>query len=205
MLADAGISPLGAVTSYTTGDSGGSAPMEVNLIKGKGKWKGKQNDKGKSKGKQSFDKGKSKGKFDKGKGRFNSKGSGDGVKGSQKGQSGTKIDANTCSYCGKYGHWQRDCLKKKADLQSKQVRVVEDVGDAKADTSYSNATASTAAGSVRLVSMVDTSQVHSIVEDLTMFSLPSSSSSPFQLCMLSVCSEFDQFDMSCTDDDDHWT
>eukprot|EP00435_Cladocopium_sp_Y103_P049904 s97_g15.t1 len=128
VLADAGIAPLGAVTSYATADSGGTMPMEVNLIKGKGKWKGKQqSDKGKTKGKHSFDKGKSKGKqFDKGKGKNTGKGD-NNYKGSQKGNSGTKLDPNTCSYCGKYGHWQKDCLKKKADQQNKQVRVVEDV------------------------------------------------------------------------------
>ena len=60
VLADAGIAPLAAVTSYS-GDSGGTAPMEVNMIKGKGKWKGKQqSDKGKAKGKFGFEKGKTK-------------------------------------------------------------------------------------------------------------------------------------------------
>ena len=203
VLADAGIAPLGAVSSYAN-DGGASAPMEINMIKGKGKWKGKQqSDKGKSKGKSGFDKGKPKGKqFDKGKGKSSSKGAGDSSKGSQKGQSGAKLDSNVCAYCGKYGHWQRDCLKKKSDQQNKQVRVVEDVGDSKTDTTYSSATASTAAASVRMVSIADTSHAHGLVEDLTVFSLPSSSSSPFQLCMISSC---DQFDMSSTDSDMNWT
>ena len=52
VLADAGIAPLGAVTSYS-GDSGGTVPMEVNMIKGKGKGK-QQSDKGKAKGKFGF-------------------------------------------------------------------------------------------------------------------------------------------------------
>eukprot|EP00435_Cladocopium_sp_Y103_P049630 s2564_g15.t1 len=191
VLAYAGIAPLGAVTWYATADSGGTAS--------KGK---QQSDKGKAKGKQSFDKGKSKGKqFEKGKGKKTGKRSGDNYKGSQKGNPGTKLDPNTCSYCGKYGHWQKDCLKKKSYQQDKQVRVVEGVGD-KIETTYSSATASTAASSVRMVSMVDASHAHGLVEDLTVFSLPSSLSNPFQLCMLS---SFSQFGMSCTDSDMNWT
>eukprot|EP00435_Cladocopium_sp_Y103_P049163 s1537_g14.t1 len=130
MVAHAGISLLGAVTSNAVADSGGSAPMEIKLIKGKGEWKGKrQSDKGKTKGKQGSDKGKTKGRqFDKGKGKNTGKGFGECCKGSQTGNSGTKLDANVCAYCGKHGHWQRGCLKKKADQQNKQVRVFEDVG-----------------------------------------------------------------------------
>ena len=48
------------------------------------------------------------------------------------------------------------------------------------------------------------------VEDLTMFSQPSSSSSPFRLCMVSsTCSACStacaEYDMTCTDDDQFWT
>ena len=204
VLADAGIAPLGAVSSYASDGGASALSLQINMIKGKGKWKGKP-DKGKSKGKSGFDNGKAKGKqFDKGK--SNCKGFGDSHKGSQKGQSGAKLDANVCAnvcaYGGKHGHWQRDCLKKKSDQQNKQVRVVEDVGDSKTDTTYSSTAASTAAASVRLVSMADTSHAHGLVEDLTVFSLPSSSSSPFQLCMLSSCN---QFDMLSTDSDMNWT
>ena len=113
-----------------------------------------------------------------------------------------KLDSNVCACCGKYGHWQRDCLKKKSDQQNQQARDVEDVGDSKTDTTYRSATASTAAASVGMVSMANTSHVHGLVEDLTVFSLPSSSSSPFQSCMISSC---DQFDMSSTDSDMNWT
>jgi hypothetical protein len=82
--------------------------MEVNLVKGKGKQKGKNNNgKGKGKGKPVFPKGKSKGKAsDKGKGKSsNGKGYGDNAKSSSKGGSSGKLDANTCAYCGKSGHW----------------------------------------------------------------------------------------------------
>ena len=37
VLADTGIAPLGAVSSYAN-DGGASAPMEINMIKGKGNW-----------------------------------------------------------------------------------------------------------------------------------------------------------------------
>ena len=107
VLADVGAGPLGTVTSYASGD-GGSAPMEVNLVKGKGKQKGKNNNgKGKGKGKPVFPKGKSKGKAsDKGKGKSNNgKGYGDNAKSSSQGGSSGKLDANTCAYCGKSGHW----------------------------------------------------------------------------------------------------
>ena len=56
VLADVGAGPVGAVTSYATGD-GGTAPMEINMVKGKGKQKGKNN-KGKGKGKPVFRKAK---------------------------------------------------------------------------------------------------------------------------------------------------
>ena len=85
------------------------------------------------------------------------------------------------------------------------MRVVEDVGDSKSDTIYSNAAASTAASSVRMVSQVGSFggvSAPGFVEDLKVFSVPSSSSSPFQLCMITCNS---QFDMSCTDGDMDWT
>ena len=130
----------GAVTSYST-DSGGNAPMEVNMVKGKGKHKGKDPySKGKGKGKSTFlPKGKGKTKStEKGKGKGNG---GDSYKGSQKGSNTGKMDPNVCAYCGKSGHWARDCRKKKADMQ---VRQVENTTDPK-DTVYSTASATTTA------------------------------------------------------------
>ena len=122
VMADIGASPLGAVTSYSTGDSG-AAPMEVNQIKGKSKGKSKNAfGKAKGKGKPVFPKGKGKSKSDKGKGKnSNGKGYGENSKGQQKGSFSGKVDANTCSYCGKTGHWQKDCYKKKNDMQVRQV------------------------------------------------------------------------------------
>ena len=118
ILTECGANPVGAVTSYATG-SDGPAPMEVNLVqKGKGK-KGKASDKGKSKGKGSYNSGKGKGKGgDSGKGKGQQKGF-DSRKGQQKGYGGgqrkQKLDVNVCAYCGKSGHWQCDCRKKRAD------------------------------------------------------------------------------------------
>eukprot|EP00435_Cladocopium_sp_Y103_P061798 s1685_g23.t1 len=69
LLMDIGAAPLGSVTSYNI-IGGGTAPMEINQIKGKGK-KGKSPyGKAKGKGKPVFPKGSGKGKsFDKGKGK----------------------------------------------------------------------------------------------------------------------------------------
>ena len=51
--------------------------------------------------------------------------------------------------------------------------------------------------------------VEPFVEDLTIFSQPSSSSCPFKLCMIrkvcNVCSACIKYDMTCTDDDHCWT
>ena len=89
--------------------------MEVNQIKGKSKGKGKNTAaKAKGKGKPAFLKGKGNGKSDKGKGKnSNGKGYGENSKGQQKGSYIGKVDANTCSYCGKIGHRQKDCYKKR--------------------------------------------------------------------------------------------
>jgi hypothetical protein len=45
---------------------------------------------------------------------------------------------NVCAYCGKSGHWPRDCHKKRAD-QQQQVRQVGELNDAKRETSVYNA------------------------------------------------------------------
>ena len=94
VLQDLGATPIGAVTSYSSGDTG-SAPMEVNLIKGKNKGKGKSSDKGKGKGKPNFSKGRGKGKYtDKGKGKGGSgKGYGDNSKGGQRTSYAGKVEA----------------------------------------------------------------------------------------------------------------
>ena len=142
ILTECGANPVGAVTSYATG-SDGPAPMEVNLVqKGKGK-KGKTSDKAspKAKGLTTVAKAKEKAvTLEKGKGQqegFDSR------KGQQKGYGGgqqqkQKLDVNVCAYCGKSGHWPRDCHKKRAD-QQQQVRQVGELNDAKRETSVYNA------------------------------------------------------------------
>ena len=213
VMADiSGAAALGTVTSYAVGD-GGAAPMEVNQIKGKAKGKGKfGSGKAKGKGKPVVPKGKGKGKpSDKGKGKgYSSKGYGDNSKGSQKGSTSGKIDANTCAYCGKAGHWARDCHKKKADMQVRQV-----VENDPKDTAHSSGTAAASSTAIRAVQILETPTfepptTHVHFEDLTVFSQRSSSSSPFKLCVVSeICSVCAapcmEFDMTCTDGDSQWT
>ena len=122
------------------------------MVKGKGKQKGKNN-KGKGKGKPVFPKGKSKGKSsDKGKGKSNSsgKGYGDGSKNPSKNTYAGKVDYNSCAYCGKPGHWAKDCHKKKADMQVRQV----EEGDSK-DTVINSGTAAASTSAVRVVQIFE--------------------------------------------------
>jgi hypothetical protein len=182
ILVECGATPLGAVTSYASASDGSPAAMEVNLLRSKGKGKkGKGSDKGKGKQKgYAGDKGKSKGKgYDSGKGKGSNKGQN---KGQQKGYGGfqqqkPKIDSNTCAYCGKSGHWQRDCHKRKADQQ--QVRVVTDGQEPKPETAYSTSSMTTGSGSqaIRLVTAQDSFNRVSHFEDLTLHSCPTSPSS----------------------------
>ena len=90
--------------------------MEIGRVETKGKQKGKNKTKGKSKNDGSFQKGKGKVK-----GKFPASNTGKG-KGKPSGQSDK---SNTCLYCGKPGHWKRDCRKYKHDLETGQVRQVE--------------------------------------------------------------------------------
>ena len=199
ILMECGAGSLGAVTSYASGDDTGSGPMEVNLLqKGKGK-KGKNASKGKGqdsgKGKSSYGKGKGKGQ-DSGKGKGPSKGGGKAQsKGNAAGQTKQKLDANICAYCGKHGHWQRDCYKKKADQQAQQgqVRVVGEAVDNKQDTAHSTASFSTGSGSqaVRLVSVRAPDHHVGHFEDLTVHSLPTSPSSSHGVRVLREIKRFD--------------
>ena len=118
-------------------DSGGVQPMDVDVIKGRGKdSKGKGKDsKGKGKdGKGKDTKGK-KGKPGSGKGGFDSlgkswqSGQGSGWSSSQgggwssgwssggwnqqpKGKGKKGLDPNACAICGRRGHWKNECPQK---------------------------------------------------------------------------------------------
>ena len=105
---------------------------------------------------------------------------------------------NTCAYCGKTGHSQKDCHKKQRDMHSKQVRVVEEVTSETATTTASSGNAS----SVRMVSAAGGAFDSCYVEDLTVFSSGSSGSAVHHVQMISdACVHFD---MSCTDSDSDW-
>ena len=208
ILTECGANLIGAVTSYAGGSDSGPAPMEVNLVqKGKGK-KGKSGDKGKGKNKGSYGTGKGKGKnYGSGKGKSQNKGY-DSRKGQQKGQGNgqqykQKLDINACAYCGKTGHWQRDCLKKKAD-QQQQVRQVGEQSDSKRETAFSTASMSTGSGSqaIRLLSVQTCSNHTGHVEDLTIHSVPTSPCSSHRLRMVG---ELKQFDMAASDSNGSWT
>ena len=130
---------LGVVTSYAQPTGPGPTPMEIdNIQEYKGKSKGKR--KGKTKGKQ---KGASKGKGKVGDFSKKGKSKGDGNKGKGKSQA---VSTDTCRYCHKIGHWEKDCRKLKRD-QANQVRQVGTEGSPSA-SSPSVSASSTAAFSV---------------------------------------------------------
>ena len=146
----------------------GPAPMEIDQVqwrKGKGKSKSKFDQKGKSKGKN-------KGKFS----APQTKGfKGDSKSGKGKG-TGSRISEDVCSYCGKIGHWKRDCHKYKREKGQGKVRVVEEDGTAQthaasSSTTYVNNSKQQQQGSVNVFqrSSVVIEEVDSPVHDLTAF------------------------------------
>ena len=95
----------------------GAIPMEIDRLAGKGKY-GKGKD-----GKGKYGKGKGKGKD--AKGADAGKGKDKHPKGKDKGDKQPKsADRNQCLYCGKQGHWKRDCKRYKADVKAGKVRAV---------------------------------------------------------------------------------
>ena len=117
--------------------SNGPMPMEIDRVQDKGYFKGGKG-KGK-KGKDSFGQ-KGKGKDGvKGKGKYNSHGSGKGGKGKD------DRSSKACLYCGKLGHFKRDCRKFLYDQKNGNVRQVEEqsqnpVPPAAADNSSQSST-----------------------------------------------------------------
>ena len=105
----------GGAASSTSHDTGGPAPMDISRVETKGKQKGKTKSKDKSKSDSTGNKGKGKVK-----GKFSSN------TGKGRGKPTSQVDkTNVCLYCGKPGHWKRDCRKLKHDQQTGQVRQVE--------------------------------------------------------------------------------
>ena len=102
-----------------------AVPMEVDRLKGKGKdTKGKHGKLGK--GKDSKGNGKdSKGYGKDSKGKHDKHGKGKDGKGKH-GDRNSANNANKCLYCGKQGHWKRDCKKFKADQKAGRVHAVTD-------------------------------------------------------------------------------
>ena len=108
-----------------------SGPMEVDMVQDKGGKKGKHkgkftkgkgfgSDKGKGgKGETKFD-GQQKGKQGKGQVHF-----GNG-KGNYSNANANSVSSDACLYCGKRGHWKRDCHQRQRD----QANKVQCVGDA---------------------------------------------------------------------------
>ncbi|CAE7314572.1 unnamed protein product, partial [Symbiodinium sp. KB8] len=145
--------------TYSLGDGRGSSgfqPMDVDAIGAlsyKGKNKGKDY-KGKPKGKDYNNKGKS--KDGKGKPQQYPKGKDQGKgwnnqqqnKGKNKGKGNVKNDSEVCLYCGKRGHWKRDCYKYKSDM-AKGIKQVASGDDATTvnDSASVAASASTVAPS----------------------------------------------------------
>ena len=216
---------LGVVTSYAQPTGPGPTPMEIdNIQEYKGKSKGKH--KGKTKGKQ---KGASKGKGKVGDFSKKGKSKGDGNKGKGKSQA---VSIDTCRYCHKVGHWEKDCRKLKRD-QANQVRQVGTEGSPSANspsvsassaaafsvdpsTTYRSSTVSSgnpAGSSVRRVAFIDALDE---CEDLTCFQTFESNSN--HVCVISMkhldSLDIDQFepqspvpcfDMTYSDDDSAWS
>ena len=167
------LTEVGVVGSYATGSSSGPAPMEVDAVqqfggygKGKkGKGKGKQDGKGnKGKNGKSFY-----GQFDKGKGKGKAKNDGKGSwSSSQKFQ-------GHCNFCGKFGHKESDCRKKKgssgkSDAGKKGVRQVEEVPATDGGAPVGGGASSS--GAVKMISCVpavDCCDDDESVVDLTIF------------------------------------
>eukprot|EP00435_Cladocopium_sp_Y103_P013590 s5234_g3.t1 len=132
-------------------------------------------------------------------------------KGGSKSQGKGTDAANQCNYCGKFGHWKRDCRKFQADKANGQVRQVDgdssqhaasSPGGSSAAQHSPSATSYKSAGNVNRVAFNDSTV---IIEDLTEFS-QCGSSLHGSLRMVCACSsKFAQFDMACTDNDDSWT
>ena len=105
-------SEFGISGGLSSSDPSGPTPMEIDRFESKGKGKGN---------------GKGKGKTDAQKG-LKGKGKGKGVPFSPQKGKGKQFEQRpgNCLYCGKPGHWKRDCRKLQQDRQAGQVRQIEE-------------------------------------------------------------------------------
>ena len=137
-------------SSVSTSNYGGVAPMEVDRFE-KGKSKGKQKGKSKSKDPQ---KGKGKSKSDKGKGK--------GGKPSQR----SATSSDQCLYCGKYGHFKRDCWKLHGKPDGKSVNQVSGGDQQASPPAASSSGASTVSSMPRSASVRLVTCPEPLVEEL---------------------------------------
>ena len=144
----------------------------------------------------------------------------------------TATASDQCLYCGKYGHFKRDCRKFLNDTKTNSVNQVETAAHSSAPPSSAASTApsatSAAASSVRHFTGFQSTSGPIIedldddveVRDLTMYDSAGSCNmvSQFPSCMpadniLDTCASDNSqyaafrelFDMTCTDDDGLWT
>ena len=182
----------------------GPQPMEIDLVsKGKGKWWTKNNQKGDYKGKKGDGTkgGHKDDRTNKGKGKGDKSGSGKASadKGKAKGQGQDKVPKGNCLYCGKPGHWKKDCWQAKRDGAVRAVTESDEPNtqqqtSAAASSSVSQSSASQA-GAIRRVL-----QSSSAPRAFAFFDLTSQDE-----CYKGSVRMVEQYDMSYSDNDEQWT
>ena len=181
-----------------------SSNMEVDRIKGGWSKQGKGKHKGDQKGK--FSKGKfEKGGKSKGKGKYNNS-KGKGSKGKTGKGSYDMVAGDACLYCGKTGHWKRDCFRYKKDQEQASVKRAEESHQAYMDHGTSSAASKTAQSVRRVYSMDDGTDVFG----LTIYEMDDEQEDAafYDVRMISFAGISDSavqcFDMTYSDGDSQW-